>query len=100
MSITGLTPVQQPFNTSVEHLKPVQHKCLIFKCPSPNHVSDHLKEEAELLKERLILEEMLDVVEQRDALVSLLEQQKLQERQEDQDLEAVMMSRGLGLYCA
>ncbi|XP_042259664.1 protein-methionine sulfoxide oxidase mical3a-like [Thunnus maccoyii] len=61
-------------------------------------VDDHLKEEAELLAERLILEEMLEVVEQRDALVSLLEEQRLQERQEDQDLEAVMISREMGLH--
>lgn len=49
------------------------------------------------MEERLILEEMLEVVEQRDSLVSLLEEQRLQERQEDQDLEEVMMTRGLGL---
>ncbi|XP_070784724.1 protein-methionine sulfoxide oxidase mical3b-like [Enoplosus armatus] len=60
-------------------------------------VDDHLKEDWELLEERLILEEMLEVVEQRDSLVSLLEEQRLQERQEDQDLEEVMMTRGLGL---
>ncbi|KAM9334915.1 protein-methionine sulfoxide oxidase mical3b [Symphorus nematophorus] len=60
-------------------------------------VDDHLKEEWELMEERLILEEMLEVVEQRDSLVSLLEEQRLQERQEDQDLEEVMMTRGLGL---
>uniref|UniRef100_A0AAQ4PD97 BMERB domain-containing protein n=1 Tax=Gasterosteus aculeatus aculeatus TaxID=481459 RepID=A0AAQ4PD97_GASAC len=55
-------------------------------------VDDHLKEEWELLEERLILEEMLEVVEQRDSLVSLLEEQRLQQRQEDQDLEEVMMT--------
>ncbi|XP_051248611.1 protein-methionine sulfoxide oxidase mical3b isoform X2 [Dicentrarchus labrax] len=60
-------------------------------------VDDHLKEEWELVEERLILEEMLEVVEQRNSLVSLLEEQRLQERQEDQDLEEVMMTRGLGL---
>ncbi|XP_068590118.1 protein-methionine sulfoxide oxidase mical3b-like isoform X1 [Cebidichthys violaceus] len=60
-------------------------------------VDDHLKEEWELLEERLILEEMLEVVEQRDSLVSLLEEQRLQQRQEDRDLEEVMMTRGLGL---
>ncbi|XP_056223929.1 protein-methionine sulfoxide oxidase mical3b isoform X2 [Seriola aureovittata] len=60
-------------------------------------VEDHLKEDWQLVEERLILEEMLDVVEQRDSLVSLLEEQRLQERQEDQDLEEVMMTRGLGL---
>uniref|UniRef100_A0A3Q2DFQ2 BMERB domain-containing protein n=1 Tax=Cyprinodon variegatus TaxID=28743 RepID=A0A3Q2DFQ2_CYPVA len=46
---------------------------------------DHLKDEEQLAEERLILEEMLEVVEQRDALVSLLEEQRLLERQEDQD---------------
>ncbi|XP_040886580.1 protein-methionine sulfoxide oxidase mical3a-like [Toxotes jaculatrix] len=60
-------------------------------------VDDHLKEDWQLLEERLILEEMLEVVEQRDSLVSLLEEQRLQERQEDQDLEEVMATRGLGL---
>ncbi|XP_026182553.1 protein-methionine sulfoxide oxidase mical3b isoform X6 [Mastacembelus armatus] len=60
-------------------------------------VDDHLKEEQQLLEERLILEEMLEVVEQRDSLVSLLEEQRLQERQEDRDLEQVMMTRELAL---
>lgn len=58
---------------------------------------DHLKEDWQLVEERLILEEMLEVVEQRDSLVSLLEEQRLQERQEDQDLEEVVMTRRLGL---
>ena len=49
------------------------------------------------MEERLILEEMLEVVEQRDSLVSLLEEKRLQERQEDQDLEETMMNQGLGL---
>ncbi|KAM9824592.1 protein-methionine sulfoxide oxidase mical3b-like [Neosynchiropus ocellatus] len=60
-------------------------------------VDDHSKKEAELVEERLILEEMLEVVEQRNALVSLLEEQRLQGCQEDRDLEAVMMSSGAGL---
>uniref|UniRef100_A0AAY5JWI7 BMERB domain-containing protein n=1 Tax=Esox lucius TaxID=8010 RepID=A0AAY5JWI7_ESOLU len=58
-------------------------------------VDDHLKGEAELAEEKLILGEMLEVVEQRNALVSLLEEQRLQESQEDRDLEAIMLSRGL-----
>ncbi|XP_065807295.1 protein-methionine sulfoxide oxidase mical3b isoform X2 [Labrus bergylta] len=60
-------------------------------------VDDHLKGACELVEERLILEEMLEVVEQRDSLVSLLEEQRLQERQEDHDLEEIMMTRPLGL---
>lgn len=58
---------------------------------------DHLKEEWQLTEERLILEEMLEVVEQRDSLVSMLEEQRLLERQEDQDLDGIIMTRGLGL---
>lgn len=61
-------------------------------------VEDHLKGATELEEERLILEEMLEVVEQRDALVTLLEEQRLQHCQEEQDLEAVMLSKGLGLH--
>ncbi|XP_041636593.1 F-actin-monooxygenase MICAL3-like [Cheilinus undulatus] len=60
-------------------------------------VDDHLKGACELVEERLILEEMLDVVEQRNSLVSLLEEQRLQERQEDQHLEDAMMTPPLRL---
>ncbi|KAM9328430.1 protein-methionine sulfoxide oxidase mical3b [Pholidichthys leucotaenia] len=59
-------------------------------------VDDHLKGAEQLTEERLILEEMLEVVEQRDSLVSLLEEQRVQERQEDQDLEEVMLAGGFG----
>ncbi|XP_035384182.1 protein-methionine sulfoxide oxidase mical3b isoform X3 [Electrophorus electricus] len=61
-------------------------------------VDDHLKGEEELAEERRILGAMLEVVEQRDALVALLEEQRLQEREEDSDLEAVMLSKGFSLY--
>ncbi|KAL0962678.1 hypothetical protein UPYG_G00343880 [Umbra pygmaea] len=61
-------------------------------------VDDRLKPEAELAEEKLILGEMLEVVEQRNALVSLLEEQRLAESQEDRDLEAVMLSRGLNYW--
>ncbi|XP_062850852.1 protein-methionine sulfoxide oxidase mical3b isoform X3 [Trichomycterus rosablanca] len=61
-------------------------------------VDDHLKDEEELAEERRILEEMLDVVEQRDALVALLEEQRLREREEDSDLEAAMLSKGFNLH--
>lgn len=60
-----------------------------------NH-EDHLKEEWQLMEERLILEEMLEVVEQRDALVSLLEEQRVQDQQEDQ-YTWLMMTQELGL---
>ncbi|XP_047660142.1 protein-methionine sulfoxide oxidase mical3b isoform X6 [Tachysurus fulvidraco] len=63
-------------------------------------VDDHLKNEEELAEERRILGEMLDVVEQRDALVALLEEQRLKEREEDSDLEAAMLSKGFSLHWA
>lgn len=40
---------------------------------------------------------MLDVVEQRDALVALLEEQRLREKEEDNDLEEVMLSKGYNM---
>ncbi|KAI4873467.1 hypothetical protein NFI96_028497 [Prochilodus magdalenae] len=63
-------------------------------------VDDHLKGEEELEEEKRILGEMLDVVEQRDALVALLEEQRLREREEDSDLEAVMLSKGFNMHWA
>uniref|UniRef100_A0A480I099 F-actin monooxygenase n=1 Tax=Sus scrofa TaxID=9823 RepID=A0A480I099_PIG len=60
-------------------------------------VEDHLKTEEELSEEKRILNEMLDVVEQRDALVALLEEQRLREKEEDRDLEAAMLSKGFSL---
>ncbi|XP_037111136.1 protein-methionine sulfoxide oxidase mical3a isoform X26 [Syngnathus acus] len=60
-------------------------------------VEDHLKTEKELAQEKQILNEMLDVVEQRDALVALLEEQRLREKEEDKDLEGVMLSKGFNL---
>lgn len=60
--------------------------------------ADRFKDEEQLLDERLILEEMLEVVEQRDALVSLLEDHRLQKLQTDQEPEEVLMTEGLELY--
>ncbi|XP_013766768.1 protein-methionine sulfoxide oxidase mical3a isoform X15 [Pundamilia nyererei] len=63
-------------------------------------MEDHLKSEKELAEEKQILNEMLEVVEQRDALVALLEEQRLREKEEDKDLEAVMLSKGFNLNWA
>ncbi|XP_043979579.1 protein-methionine sulfoxide oxidase mical3a isoform X14 [Gambusia affinis] len=63
-------------------------------------VEDHLKTEKELAQEKQILNEMLEVVEQRDALVALLEEQRLREKEEDKDLEEVMLSKGFSLNWA
>uniref|UniRef100_A0A671SGA7 F-actin monooxygenase n=1 Tax=Sinocyclocheilus anshuiensis TaxID=1608454 RepID=A0A671SGA7_9TELE len=63
-------------------------------------VDDHLKTEEELAEEKQILNEMLEVVEQRDSLVALLDEQRLREKEEDKDLEAVMLSKGFNLNWA
>ncbi|XP_075937753.1 protein-methionine sulfoxide oxidase mical3a isoform X4 [Anarhichas minor] len=60
-------------------------------------VEDNLKTEKELSQEKQILNEMLEVVEQRDALVALLDEQRLREKEEDKDLEGVMLSKGFNL---
>ncbi|KAJ8002904.1 hypothetical protein DPEC_G00163800 [Dallia pectoralis] len=63
-------------------------------------IEDHLKTEVELAQEKHILNEMLEVVEQRDSLVALLEEQRLREKEEDKDLESVMLSKGFNLNWA
>ncbi|XP_067907195.1 F-actin-monooxygenase MICAL3-like isoform X2 [Heterodontus francisci] len=60
-------------------------------------IDDNLKSSEELSEEKRILNEMLEVVEQRDALVALLEEQRLREKEEDKDLEAVMLSKSYNL---
>lgn len=60
--------------------------------------ADRLKEEEHLLEERMILEEMLEVVEKRDALASLLEDQRLQDSQADQEHEEALMTEDLA-FC-
>ncbi|XP_076841805.1 protein-methionine sulfoxide oxidase mical3a isoform X12 [Brachyhypopomus gauderio] len=60
-------------------------------------VDDHSKTSVELAEEKRILNEMLEVVEQRDSLVALLEEQRLREKEEDKDLEAVVLSKGFNL---
>lgn len=62
-----------------------------------SHSADHLKTEEELSEEKKILNEMLEVVEQRDSLVALLEEQRLREKEEDKDLEAAMLCKGFSL---
>uniref|UniRef100_A0A8C2I357 F-actin monooxygenase n=1 Tax=Cyprinus carpio TaxID=7962 RepID=A0A8C2I357_CYPCA len=63
-------------------------------------LDDHLKTEEELAEEKQILNEMLEVVEQRDSLVALLEEQRLREKEEDKDMEGVMLSKGFNLNWA
>lgn len=58
--------------------------------------ADRFKDEEQLLEEREILEEMLEVVEQRDALASLLEDQRAQELQTGQEDQEVLLTEALG----
>lgn len=76
------------------HLKPIVNVFLSLS------LVDHLKTDVELAEEKRILNEMLEVVEQRDSLVALLEEQRLREKEEDKDLESVMLSKGFSLNWA
>ncbi|CDQ91082.1 unnamed protein product, partial [Oncorhynchus mykiss] len=57
-------------------------------------VDDSRKSSSELAEEQQMLTDIMKVVERRDTLVSLLEEQRLQERAEDRDLESLVLSRG------
>lgn len=52
------------------------------------------KSASELAEEQSLLVEIMKVVERRDKLVSLLEEQRLKEKAEDRDLESMILSRG------
>ncbi|XP_059392735.1 F-actin-monooxygenase mical2b isoform X3 [Carassius carassius] len=55
---------------------------------------DREKSASELTEEQSLLAEIMKVVEKRDKLVSLLEEQRLKEKSEDRDLESMILSRG------
>ncbi|XP_019895930.1 protein-methionine sulfoxide oxidase mical2b isoform X4 [Esox lucius] len=57
-------------------------------------IDDSRKSSVELAEEQQMLTEIMEVVEKRDTLVSLLEEQRIQERAEDRDLESLVLSRG------
>ncbi|KAJ8416294.1 hypothetical protein AAFF_G00383160 [Aldrovandia affinis] len=63
-------------------------------------INDSRKSVQELAEEQEIFSEMMRVVEKRDALVGLLEEQRLKERAEDQDLESVVLTKGYQLHWA
>ncbi|XP_019753008.1 protein-methionine sulfoxide oxidase mical3a-like, partial [Hippocampus comes] len=56
-------------------------------------LDDRLKGERELARERAVLEEMLEVVERRRALVPLLEELRLQGRRQDRKLRAAVLGQ-------
>ncbi|XP_030222811.1 F-actin-monooxygenase mical2b isoform X5 [Gadus morhua] len=59
-------------------------------------IEDTTKSASELQGEQELLSELMRTVERRDTLVSLLEEQRLSERDEDRDLES--LSRGYELH--
>ncbi|XP_031734960.1 protein-methionine sulfoxide oxidase mical2b-like isoform X2 [Anarrhichthys ocellatus] len=61
---------------------------------------DTKKSAFELQEEQVILSEIMRTVERRDALVSVLEVQRLKERAEDRDLESLVLSRGYEFHWA
>ncbi|KAL4622735.1 protein-methionine sulfoxide oxidase MICAL2-like [Arapaima gigas] len=61
-------------------------------------VDDPRKSPAELAEEHEMFNEMVRVVEKRDMLVALLEEQRLKERSEDQDLESLLLNRGYQVH--
>ncbi|XP_032862768.2 F-actin-monooxygenase MICAL2 isoform X1 [Tyto alba] len=60
-------------------------------------IDDSLKDEIDLNEEDEIFTEMMKVVEERDKLVSTLEEQRVKEKAEDQHFESIMLSRGYQL---
>ena len=60
-------------------------------------IAEESKTPSDREEEERLLEEMLDVVEQRDALVALLEEDRLREQEEDDNLIQLMNSKGYQL---
>ncbi|XP_029010126.1 F-actin-monooxygenase mical2b isoform X2 [Betta splendens] len=63
-------------------------------------VEDTKKSASELQEEQEILSEIMKMVEKRDMLVSILEEQRLKERAEDRDLESLVLSKGYEFHWA
>ncbi|KAM9351924.1 F-actin-monooxygenase mical2b [Symphorus nematophorus] len=61
---------------------------------------DTKKSASELQEEQEILSEIMRTVEERDMLVSILEEQRLKERAEDRDLESLVLSKGYEFHWA
>ncbi|KAK6168962.1 hypothetical protein SNE40_020108 [Patella caerulea] len=60
-------------------------------------IEDGPKDDSKITEEKKILDELLQVVEQRDSLVAMLEEDRLREKAEDRDLEEIMQSKGFAL---
>ncbi|KFO78341.1 MICAL C-terminal-like, partial [Cuculus canorus] len=60
-------------------------------------IDENLKDEMDLNEEDEIFTEMMKVVEERDKLVSALEEQRVKEKAEDQHFESIILSKGYRL---
>ncbi|XP_023714226.1 protein-methionine sulfoxide oxidase mical3a isoform X4 [Cryptotermes secundus] len=60
-------------------------------------IDDSSKSSEDVVKEGQILREMLEIVERRDSLIALLEEDRQRYQEEDRDLEAQMLAKGLRL---
>ncbi|XP_053175957.1 F-actin-monooxygenase mical2b [Scomber japonicus] len=63
-------------------------------------IEDTNKSASELQEEQEILSEIMRTVENRDILVSILDEQRLRERAEDRDLESLVLSKGYEFHWA
>ncbi|XP_064616529.1 LOW QUALITY PROTEIN: protein-methionine sulfoxide oxidase mical3b-like [Liolophura sinensis] len=59
--------------------------------------SDKNKTNEDIAAEQAILNELLEVVEERDNLVAMLEEERLRQQEEDKDLESIMLQKGFML---
>ncbi|XP_071535359.1 uncharacterized protein Mical isoform X2 [Panulirus ornatus] len=60
-------------------------------------LSEHEKSREDIDREGTILAEMLSILEQKDALVTMMEEDRQRYMEEDRDLESVMLRKGLQL---
>ncbi|KAL4232988.1 [F-actin]-monooxygenase mical3 [Mactra antiquata] len=60
-------------------------------------LDDTLKSPLQHEREQKIYTELIEVVEERDKLVAMLEEERVREREEDKDLENVMKAKGFSL---
>lgn len=76
-------------------------QCLpVFSFSAGSSPTDTKKSASELQHEQEILSEIMRTVEERDQLVSVLEEQRLKERAEDKDLEGLLLSKGYEFHWA
>lgn len=60
-------------------------------------LEDSEKSKIQLEHEQRIYNELIEVVDERDKLVAMLEEERVREQEEDRDLENVMRAKGYSL---